>query len=143
MVQRHYPETPLLGVATAVWRGDKVLLVRRRAAPAAGLWAMAGGLVDLGETLGEAAKREVREETRLEIEAPTFVTTNEIILRDANDKVERHFVLAIHTAVSASGLAVAGDDAAAVGWFTLEEALALPLAGRTAKLLPRTRDALR
>jgi len=130
----------MIGVCAAVWRDEKVLLVRRAAAPSAGLWAQPGGLVELGETLVEAVTREVAEETRLAIENPVFNTYIDIILKDDNDTVERHFVLAMFAAICPSGLAVAGDDAAALGWFTLNEMARLPLTGDTLNLVRASRD---
>jgi len=129
----------MIGVCAAVWRGEKVCLVRRATQPSAGLWAQPGGLVELGETLVEAVTREVREETRLVIENPVFNTYIDIILQDDEGAVERHFVLAMFAAISLSGLAVAGDDAAALGWFTLEEMGRLPLTGDSLNLVRASR----
>lgn len=126
-VRRRYPSAPLLGVITAVFRDDRVLLVKRRTQPNAGLWAMPGGLVELGETLAEAAAREVREETNLAVEDVRFLRCLEIVLRDKDNHVERHFVLAAHAALSPAGLAVAGDDAEAVMWADDEALAGLPL----------------
>lgn len=139
---RSYPAAPMIGVCAAIWRGDTVLLVRRAAPPSQGLWAQPGGLVELGETLEDAVMREVREETRLELKAPVFNTYIDIILRDDDDVVERHFVLAMFAAFAPAGLAVAGDDAAALGWFTLDDMLKLPLTGDTLNLVKRSRTVL-
>lgn len=132
MSLRHYPTTPLLAACTAIWRGDKVLLAKRSGAPNTGTWAMPGGLVEIGETLEQAALREVREETRLELDRVVFNRYHEIIMRDATDTVERHYVLAMFVGRSNGGLAVAGDDAAAVEWFTLDDLNGVPLTGNTA-----------
>lgn len=130
-VARRYPPVPLLGVATAVWRGERVLLVRRASAPNLGLWAMPGGLAEVGETLEAAARREVEEETRLTLERVVFNRLHEIIIRDADGAAERHFVLAMFAATAPRGLAVAGTDAAAVTWATREDMCALPLTRST------------
>jgi len=121
MVQRIYPQTPLLAAATAIWRGEKILLAKRSLTPNEGSWAMPGGMVEVGEKLEQAAVREVREETALSIQDPMFLRFHEIIIKDNDQKIQRHYVLAIFAAVSASGIAVAGDDAAAIGWFRLDE----------------------
>ena len=92
---------------------------------------MPGGLVETGELLEQAAIREVREETSLELSNLVFNRFHEIILYDANKVVERHFVLAMFVGLSDSGDAVAGDDAAAVEWYTLDEMSNLPLTGST------------
>lgn len=72
-----YPEQPVLAVGIVVFHDDRVLLVRRAKAPSAGLWAIPGGRVELGETLQQAAERELLEETghrpvRLEAMADYF-----------------------------------------------------------------------
>ena len=92
---------------------------------------MPGGLVETGERLEQAAIREVREETSLEINKLIFNRFHEIIIRDPENQVERHFVLAMFVGISSSGDAVAGDDAAAVDWFTLEQLVELPLTDKT------------
>ena len=135
MPKRLYPETPLLAAATAIWRGDRILLARRKVSVNSGTWAMPGGLVETGETLVEAAIREVKEETSLTISSPKFMTYHEIIMKDDEGAAERHYVLAIFVAKSESGLAVAGDDADAVSWFEQDELHALPLTGNTLSLV--------
>lgn len=121
MSSRHYPVKPLLGVCTAVWRHDRILLVRRGAKPGRGKWAMPGGLVEFGETLQQAAVREVHEETGLSLSSVLFNRLHEIIRSGSNNRIERHFVLAMFVACSQQGEAVAGDDAESLGWYTLDE----------------------
>lgn len=96
---------------------------------------MPGGLVETGETLEEAAIREVREETALVIAAPRFLRFHEIIAKDDDGRTKMHYVLAILVAHSASGKAVAGDDAAAVNWFTLDQLKCTPMVDRTIEFL--------
>ena len=91
--ERTYPARPYVAVSAAVFRDGRVLIVRRARSPAAGLHTLPGGVVELGETLAEAAVREVREETGLEIEPLALVGYREVIARDANGRVERHFVI--------------------------------------------------
>ena len=62
-----YPEVPLVAVGAIVVRDDQVLLVRRGQPPSEGLWAIPGGRMELGETLQEAAEREIKEETGLTV----------------------------------------------------------------------------
>ena len=131
MSSRHYPTTPLLGACTAIWRDDKILLAKRTAEPNTGTWAMPGGMVEVGETLEQAALREVQEETQLILPKVQFNRCHEIIQRDEAGRPRLHFVLAMFVGISAQGEAIAGDDAGAVAWFRLEDLDDLPLTGET------------
>jgi len=90
---RAYPERPFLAVSAAIIRDGKVLVVRRARKPALNLYTLPGGAVELGETLHEAVVREVREETALDIEPVALAGTRDVIVRDAQKRVERHFVI--------------------------------------------------
>ena len=90
---RAYPERPFLAVSAAIIRDGKVLMVRRARKPALNLYTLPGGAVELGETLNEAVIREVSEETRLTIEPVALAGHREVITRDAQGRVERHFVI--------------------------------------------------
>jgi len=90
---RSYPERPFLAVSAAIVRAGQVLLVRRARPPAAGLFSLPGGVVELGETLEEAVVREVREETGLTIEPVGLAGFRETIVRDGDARIERHFVI--------------------------------------------------
>jgi len=90
---RLYPQRPFLAVSAAILRHGKVLIVRRARKPALGVYTLPGGVVEAGETLEEAARREVREETALDIEPVTLAGHREVIIRDAQGRTERHFVI--------------------------------------------------
>ena len=90
---RLYPQRPFLAVSAAILRGGKVLIVRRARKPALGVYTLPGGVVEAGETLEDAIRREVREETTLEIEPVTLAGHREVIVRDAQGRTERHFVI--------------------------------------------------
>ncbi len=115
MVKRIYPDQPLMGVSVALWRDNKILLAERASEPA-GLWALPGGLVDVGETLMQAASRELQEETALVAKNLQFARYNEVIRRDEQNRIKAHFVLAVFVVRSFSGAEVAGDDAASLCW---------------------------
>ena len=90
---RSYPTRPYLAVSAAIFRGDRVLIVRRAQPPARGLYTLPGGGVELGETLEQAVIREVREETGLDIEPLALAGYRQAIARDAGGRIERHFVI--------------------------------------------------
>jgi 8-oxo-dGTP diphosphatase len=90
---RTYPTRPHLAVSAAIFRNGLVLIVRRAQPPAHGIYTLPGGGVELGETLGEAVVREVREETGLEVEPVGLAGYRQVIARDGGGRVERHFVI--------------------------------------------------
>jgi 8-oxo-dGTP diphosphatase len=91
--ERTYPTRPFLAVSAAILREGKVLVVRRAREPARKLYTLPGGVVEAGETLAEAVKREVREETALEVEPVALAGEREVIARDAQGRTQRHFVI--------------------------------------------------
>lgn len=105
--------------------GRRVLLVRRRRDPGRGLWAVPGGKVEMGETVAGTARREVLEETGLEVEVGEVVWVGESI--GPGDPPAWHYVLIDFLGTVVGGRLHPGDDAAEAAWFTLEEARALPL----------------
>lgn len=94
---------------------DRILLVQRGKQPLKGWWSLPGGVVETGEHLTDALKREVREETGLEAEPILVVEIFERIMRDKVGKAEYHYVL-IDYLCKAKGEPKPGDDAAAVEW---------------------------
>ena len=90
---RSYPCRPYLAVSAAIFRAGRVLIVRRGTPPLQGIYTLPGGGVELGETLERAVIREVCEETGLAIEPLSLVGYRQVIARDADGKIERHFVI--------------------------------------------------
>ena len=76
---RNYPTRPYLAVSAAIFRGERVLIVRRARPPARGLYTLPGGVVELGETLEQAVIREIREETGLDIEPLALAGFRQVI----------------------------------------------------------------
>ena len=118
---RAYPEHPVSGVGVLVWRDDRVLLVRRGRPPREGEWSLPGGVQELGETVFQAAVREVREETGLVIHPAAIVTVVDSIVRDEAGAVQYHYTLTEIMAECADGVPVAADDAAETRWAALHE----------------------
>lgn len=118
---RSYPQRPYLAVSAAIMRDGKVLTVRRARTPALHLYTMPGGVVEIGETLHEAVTREVREETGLEIWPVALAGHREAIQRDAQGKVERHFIILCFAARWRSGEVVLNDELDDARWLRPEE----------------------
>ena len=108
----------MVGVGAVIVRGDRALIVRRGHEPRKGEWSLPGGLLDLGESLADAARREVREETGLEVELGPIIETFDRVHRDAEGRIRYHFVIVDFVCWSDRGDAVAGSDAEAVAWVT-------------------------
>jgi 8-oxo-dGTP diphosphatase len=108
--ERTNPQRPFLAVSAAIFRNGKVLVVRRARKPALNLYTLPGGAVEAGETLVEAAIREVREETSLSIEPVALAGHREVIARDDAGKVERHFVILCFASRWLSGEPVLSDE---------------------------------
>lgn len=106
---------PILAVCVAIWQDDKILLVRRANEPNKGLWALPGGKVDVGETIAEAAIRELIEETNLQVTPKNLFFIREII------EDGFHYVLNCIRAENPEGLLLAGDDAAAAMWMSIAD----------------------
>jgi mutator protein MutT len=141
-VNRRYPAAPLVGVGVVVFndQGD-VLLVKRGRPPRAGQWSLPGGLIDLGERLADAARREVREECAIEIELGDLLTAFEPIEWDAEGRVEYHYVVIDYWACYLSGEAQAQDDAAALLWCAIANLAALNLRTETQQVILQAHQA--
>jgi 8-oxo-dGTP diphosphatase len=113
---RTYPQRPFLAVSAAIVRDGKVLVVRRARRPALAVYTMPGGVVETGETLTQAVMREVREETALDIEPVALAGHREVIVRDAQGAVERHFVIMCFAARWLSGEPVLNDELDDARW---------------------------
>ena len=93
MVVREYPQSPVVGVGAVILRNGKVLLVMRGQEPLLGEWSIPGGAVEPGETLHEALRREILEETGLTVEVGELVEVLDRIIRDEQGRVRYHYVL--------------------------------------------------
>jgi ADP-ribose pyrophosphatase YjhB (NUDIX family) len=118
---RTYPTRPYLAVSAAVIRDGRILIVRRARAPAVGVYTLPGGGVEAGETLVEAAAREVREETSLIVEPHTLLGHREVIVRDVDGHVERHFVILPFAARYIAGEPVLNDELSEAHWLRPDE----------------------
>ena len=110
-----------MGVGAVIIEDGRVLLVKRGHPPLAGEWSIPGGVLELGETLREAAIREAREETCLTVEPADLLGVYDRVLRDDEGRTLYHFVLIDFLCRRVSGEARAADDADEVRWFTPAE----------------------
>ncbi len=115
---REYPDRPWVGVGVVVWRGDEILLVRRAKPPRLGEWSIPGGAQSLGETVFEAAIREVLEETGVNIRPTGIITVVDSVIRDAEQRPQFHYTLVEVSAEWMGGEAIAASDVDDVCWAT-------------------------
>jgi len=113
--------SPVPAVIAVVIREDRALLVRRANPAGAGLWGFPGGKIEFGETVREAAIRELLEETGVQAEAQDIITTLDILVRDSSGAMQQHFILIAVRCRWISGEPAAGDDALEAGWFAIAE----------------------
>lgn len=110
---------PISATIAAVIRDNQVLLVRRANPPDAGRWGFPGGKIDHGETLFEAATRELAEETGISAEPLRVFTAVDAFDHDATGSLRRHFILIAVLFRWTAGDPVAGDDALEARWVDL------------------------
>ena len=134
-MSRAYPSQPIVGVGVVVWHGDQVLLIKRGKAPRAGQWSLPGGAQLLGETLAETAKREVREETGIDIRLGDIIATLDLIDRDDDGRVRHHYTLVDFVAEAEQDGLTAGDDAADARWFARDDIDQLGLWSETVRII--------
>lgn len=119
MVKRLYPKQPVVGVGAVIICDGKILLERRKNEPGKGRWSIPGGLVELGESIEEAAIREVLEETSLEVEEPVLIDVVDGVTRDENGDIKYHFVIVDYFVKLKGGVPKASSDAAELEWAQL------------------------
>jgi ADP-ribose pyrophosphatase YjhB (NUDIX family) len=120
-VAREYPEHPVVGVGAVVVRDGKALIVKRAHEPRKGEWSLPGGLLELGESLQDAVRREIKEETSLDIEVGPLIETFDRVHRDDHGKIRYHFVIVDYVCWPNGGEAVPGSDAEGVAWVSAGE----------------------
>jgi len=133
--KNEYPPQPVVAVGAIVFKNNRVLLVRRAQPPSQDLWAIPGGRVEIGETLQEAAEREILEETGITIQAREPVYTFDYIERDGSELPRFHYVIIDMIADYVRGEIRAGDDAADARWVSAEELAGLKVSSKTVRLL--------
>jgi 8-oxo-dGTP diphosphatase len=130
-MQREFPETPLVGVGAIIIEDARVVLVKRAHPPLQAEWSIPGGVLEVGELVREAAIREAREETGLTVEPGELLGVYDRVLRNADKRVQYHYVLIDFLCRRIAGDLAAASDASEVRWFSRKELQLLKLAEDT------------
>lgn len=110
---------PVASVLSVVVHEANVLLVRRINPPDAGKWGYPGGWIDPGETMAQAAVRELYEETSVRAEARRVFNALDAFDYDQEGLLRRQFVMIAVLCNWVSGTPMAGDDATEAAWFPI------------------------
>jgi 8-oxo-dGTP diphosphatase len=114
--QRKYPGHPIVGVGGVVISGGRALLIRRGSPPLVGQWSIPGGMLEVGETLLEGVRRELGEETGIEVRVLDLIEVFERIELDGSGKPRYHYVILDYLCEAVRGEPHAGSDSTAVAW---------------------------
>lgn len=140
-MSRLYPDRPFLAASVAVFRDGRVLLGARTAPPAPNVFSLPGGVVEPGETLEDAALRELAEETGVRARIVGFAGHTEVIDRDDEGRIRRHFVVASFAAHWESGEGEPSAEAPVLIWAD-PEALDRPVTPGLKRILDAARAVL-
>lgn len=120
-MSREYPLRPIIGVGAIIFEGENVLLAKRGKPPSLGNWSIPGGALELGEMLEDACKREVLEETGLNVELISRFTVLDRVTRDQWERVQYHYVLVDYICRPSGGSLNPGSDISDVKWCPLDK----------------------
>lgn len=134
-VAREYPARPWVGVGVIVWKDDTVLLVRRGRPPRLGEWSLPGGAQETGETVFDAAVREIAEETGLSIVPTGIVTVVDSIVPDDEGRIRYHYTIVEVEAEWRSGEPLCADDALEAQWAAVDSVGRLVPWGETERIV--------
>ncbi len=137
---RRYPARPMVGVGAIIFRGGSVLLVRRGREPAYGQWTAPGGLVKVGESLQDAVRREVLEESGLDVKVLDLAAVLDRVIYDAQGRIEYHYVILDFICEAAHGDPMAAGDVMDCAFVPLDSLGSMDMTHGTEEVIRRAFD---
>ena len=134
-MNREYPQHPLAAVGAVIKNDDQILLIKRRYEPSMSKWSIPGGLIELGERIQEALKREAEEETGLKVEVDKLIDAIDNIVTTEDNKIKFHYVLIDYLTHPVGGKLTPSNEALDIKWFKSEELEKYELTRTTKTLL--------
>lgn len=145
IVHREYPERPIVGVGALIVdrEAGRIVLVRRGSEPLKGKWSIPGGVLELGETLVAAVKRETLEETGLVVEPIEVAGVIDRIIPDADGRTQYHYVLVDYLCKPIAGQLRAGSDVDEALWVPKNELDAYDISDLTRQMIDKVLSKVR
>ncbi len=140
---RRFPARPIPGVGALIIDDERILLIERGREPLKGYWSLPGGAVETGERLEDALRREIREETGLEVEIIHLIEVFERIMHGEDGETEYHYILMDYICRPVGGVLQAADDASGAAWFRENELAGLKITEGTPRVVAKAFDWLR
>jgi mutator protein MutT len=122
-MKREYPEAPLPSVGVIIYHQKRVLIIKRAYEPSRNRWSIPGGVVEVGETVREAARREVKEELALDVRIRDVVEVVDNIMYE-QERLKFHFVLIDFWAELEGGILTPNHECLDARWVSRDD---LPL----------------
>ena len=119
-MKREFPDRPIVGVGGVVIHRQRALLIRRGCEPLKGQWSIPGGMLELGEELAEGVRRELKEETGLDVEPLEIVAAFDRITRQG-ERVKYHYVIVDYVCRLEGGKLKPASDVTDARWVRREE----------------------
>ncbi len=114
--RREYPSQPIVGVGGVIISNGRALLIKRGSPPLEGQWSIPGGLLEIGETLIEGVRRELREETGMEARPLELIEVFERIELDGSGRARYHYVVLDYLCEATGAEPRSGSDVTHVAW---------------------------
>ena len=135
--RRLYPDKPMVGVGVLISEEDRYLIIKRAVEPDKGLWSIPGGMVEIGERASDAATREAKEETGLDVEVKGLLDVVDKIVREEDGRIRFHFVILDYEATPVGGVLQAASDALDARWVAAEDFPGYELSPTLVEMLKR------